>query len=342
MQKLDKLQMFLDSEPQEVQASSPIRTRHLADGSFPLVVEPVLPDVDLTAWARSAKSWIETELHQNGALLFRGFGVSSVPRFEEFARSLCNDLFGEYGDLPTEQGGEKVYQSTPYPSNKTILFHNESSHMHRWPLKQLFFCVQPARERGETPIVDCRRLYQALPADVVRRFEEKQLLYVRNFTEGLDVSWQDFFRTADRSRVESYCRGAGIDFEWTPSGLRTRQAAVAVTRHPQSGEPIFFNQVQLHHIACLEPELREALGQLFPEDDFPRNVYFGDGSRIEDSIMEEVSRAYWENSVSFSWQAGDILLLDNMLVAHARNPYVGPRKIVVAMGEMFEKQDLPS
>jgi hypothetical protein len=28
-------------------------------------------------------------------------------------------------------------------------------------------------------------------------------------------------------------------------------------------------------------------------------------------------------------------MLDNMLVAHSRNPFVGPRKIVVAMGEMF-------
>jgi hypothetical protein len=29
-------------------------------------------------------------------------------------------------------------------------------------------------------------------------------------------------------------------------------------------------------------------------------------------------------------------MLDNMLVAHARNPYEGPRKILVAMGEMVD------
>lgn len=30
-------------------------------------------------------------------------------------------------------------------------------------------------------------------------------------------------------------------------------------------------------------------------------------------------------------------MLDNMLVAHARDPFEGPRRIVVAMGEMTDR-----
>jgi len=56
--------------------------------------------------------------------------------------------------------------------------------------------------------------------------------------------------------------------------------------------------------------------------------------------MEEVSDLYWKTSVSFPWRQGDILMLDNMLVAHARNPFEGARKIVVAMGEMCDKNSL--
>jgi len=44
--------------------------------------------------------------------------------------------------------------------------------------------------------------------------------------------------------------------------------------------------------------------------------------------------------VRFEWQPHDIALVDNMLVAHARDPYVGPRKILVAMGEMVHCADL--
>lgn len=42
----------------------------------------------------------------------------------------------------------------------------------------------------------------------------------------------------------------------------------------------------------------------------------------------------------FSWGKGDILLLDNMSIAHGREPYAGERKIVVAMSEPCSDDDL--
>jgi alpha-ketoglutarate-dependent taurine dioxygenase len=99
---------------------------------------------------------------------------------------------------------------------------------------------------------------------------------------------------------------------------------------------VFFNQIQLHHVAFLDPAVRRSVAALFSSPaDYPRNVCYGDGTPIEDAVAEEIERTYWENSVSFPWQKGDILMVDNMLVAHARNPYRGERKIVVAMAEMM-------
>jgi alpha-ketoglutarate-dependent taurine dioxygenase len=245
-------------------------------------------------------------------------------------------LFGEYGDLPREGVSGKVYGSTPYPPDKAILFHNESSHLHRWPLKIWFFCVQPAQQGGETPILDCRKIYQLLNPKLREKFEEKQLMYVRNYIEGLDVSWQDFFQTTDKTEVENYCRQAGMEFEWLENnGLRTRKIRPAIAKHPKTGEPVFFNQLQLHHVSCLDSAVRQSLLSLFGEDKLPRNVYYGDGTPIEDSVMEEIGAIYQENQISFPWQKVDILMLDNMLTAHSRNPYVGSRKIVVAMGELI-------
>jgi alpha-ketoglutarate-dependent taurine dioxygenase len=167
-------------------------------------------------------------------------------------------------------------------------------------------------------------------------------MYVRNFIDGLDVSWQDFFHTSDRSVVEATCRQAGIDYEWLPNrGLRTKQTRPAIAHHPQTGEPVFFNQIQLHHPACLEPEVRASLLASFgsPEH-FPRNVYYGDGSVIEDEIVQEILEIYQTLQVSFPWQQGDVLMLDNMLMAHGRNPYHGPRQVVVAMGDMIDSEKL--
>jgi hypothetical protein len=113
----------------------------------------------------------------------------------------------------------------------------------------------------------------------------------------------------------------------------------AIAKHPKTGESVFFNQLQLHHISCLDLDIRQSMLSVFGEENLPRNVYYGDGSPIEDSVMEEVGAVYEKAKISFPWQQGDVLMLDNMLAAHGRNPYAGDRKILVAMGEMIGSQN---
>jgi len=329
----------------DLSRAAEVTTDFLAPGlALPLLLQPAVGgELDLADWARSRRDFLEEKLLRHGAILFRGFAVESVAEFERLASALCPELFGEYGDLPREAMGGKVYGSTPYPSDQPILFHNESSHMHRWPMKIWFFCVLPSESGGETPIVDCRTIYHRLDPALRQRFSDKGLLYVRNYTEGLDVSWQSFYGTDDRRCVEGMCELAGTELEWTKgNGLRTRQRSPAVIRHPQTGEMSFFNQLQLHHVSFLEPAVRESLSAMMQEKDLPRNVYYGDGSPIEDSVMQEILALYRSTAVQFPWQAGDVLMVNNMLVAHSRNPYAGARKIVVAMGEMVNKDEVAS
>jgi hypothetical protein len=108
------------------------------------VIEPSAADVDLAEWTMSNKRTVDQHLLKHGAILFRGFAVDSVDEFEQIASASCPELFGEYGDLPREEQGGKIYGSTPYPADETILFHNESSHMHRWPMLIWFYCVKAA------------------------------------------------------------------------------------------------------------------------------------------------------------------------------------------------------
>lgn len=324
-----------------VTSSDLVVTHVLREGwNLPLVLSPAVDDVDLAEWALSNGKFIDDHLLKHGALLFRGFNIGSSEEFEAVASAVCGELFGEYNDLPREEMGKKVYGSTPYPRDQTILFHNESSHLHRWPMKQWFYCVTAAAQGGETPLVDCREIYRQLDPALIELFEKKKLCYVRNFIEGLDVSWHDFFKTTDRAVVEAYCRSANLEYVWKgETGLKISSRCPAVTTHPRTGEKVFFNQVQLHHISTLSPAIRQSMTSVFSEDDLPRNVFFGDGSPIEDAVIEEITALYWKLAVSFPWREGDIIFLDNMLTAHARNPFVGPRKILVAMGEMIRSAE---
>jgi alpha-ketoglutarate-dependent taurine dioxygenase len=316
---------------------TPVRESQLsADQPLPLIIEPAVDQVDLADWVSNYRDYLESKTLLHGGILFRGFGLAGATEFEKVAGSICRELFAEYGDLPREDVAGKVYTSTPYPEDKSILYHNESSHLSSWPSRINFFCITVAKEGGATPIVDCRKVYQGLDPAVREEFETKGLMYVRNFCQGLDVSWQRFFGTEDRGVVESSCNRMGMQCEWTEGdNLRVKQRCRAVLKHPKSGEMCFFNQVQLHHVHCLDPEVRSSLSSIFEPKDMPRNVYYGDGTVIEDSVMDHVGEIYEKYAVRFQWQQGDLVSLDNMLVAHARDPYVGPRKIVVALGDMM-------
>src|SRR5207245_3563084 len=102
----------------------------------------------------------------------------------------------------------------------------------------------------------------------------------------------DFFHTDDKAEVEKICADAGMSCEWTEQGLRIRQGAQAVRTHPRTGEELFFNQVQLHHVSCLDDETRTALRQLFADEDLPRNVYYGDGTPIPDEVIDRIGERY--------------------------------------------------
>ena len=80
--------------------------------------------------------------------------------------------------------------------------------------------------------------------------------------------------------------------------------------------------------------MRTALLSWSTSRTLPRNVYYGDGSPIEDEALATRSARCWmANEIAFPWQAGDVLMLDNMLAAHGRHPFEGPRKVIVAMAE---------
>jgi alpha-ketoglutarate-dependent taurine dioxygenase len=306
------------------------------EDSMPIVVTPAVENVDLPQWCAAHKDEIDEYLGRYGAILFRGFDLSDASDFEAVASSVVPDLFADYGDLPPEEAGQRIYGVTPYPPDKMILFHNESSHLSSWPLRQFFFCAKPAPDRGETPLLDCRAVCDALDPEILEEFAQKGLMYVRNFSEGIDVSWRDFFHTDDQAEVERTCVQAGMTCEWTADGLRVRQVTKAVRNHPRTGERLFFNQVQLHHVSCLDDETRTALRQLFADEDLPRNVYFGDGTPIPDELIARIGEIYEDLCVEFPWQAGDLVAVDNMIVSHARRPYSGERKHLVAMGAMVD------
>lgn len=292
-------------------------------------------------WLSAQRGDVDAALSQHGAVLFRNFDLRDEASFEAAAAQLSSALEAQYGDLVKRKSAEFVYDATWYPNDRAILFHNEGSHTPQLPTRQFFYCARDGFTRGETPILDCRRFYRALRANLLEPFEAKGLLYIRNFIRGVDVSWQDFFRTSDRSELERRCRAEGVEWRWKRDGsLRLMTRVPAVISHPHSGERSFCNQIMLHHVACLDARTGQALRSIYAPDELPRNVCYGDGSEIPDAIVAELLRVAVETAVKFSWRRGDLLMLDNLAVAHARSPFDGDRHILVAIGDVIRREAL--
>lgn len=313
-----------------------------AGTGFPALIEPLHADLDPFVWAARHREQIDIWLARHGGLLLRGFVIEGPRQFERFVEAIVPELYGDYGDLPKKEEGDRTYRSTPYPEKEMILFHNESSHLEQWPRKQWFYCELPSQVGGATPIVDGREMLRRLPPDVVDRFARLGLCYVRTFIEGLDVPWRQFFHTDSREDVEARCRAVGTQVRWFGDTLQTVSRGPGVLRHPVTGELAFFNQVQLHHPYFLAPDVRQHLMDIAGEDRLPRNVLYGDGTPIDDETMALIGNAYEACAFRFDWQRGDVVMLDNLLVAHARDPYQEPRKIVVAMAQMMSRDSVPA
>jgi alpha-ketoglutarate-dependent taurine dioxygenase len=305
--------------------------------TLPLVIRPAIDGLNPVTWAASHPEFIQTNLLEHGAILFQNFNVKSASEFEQFIRAISGELLEYvYGSTPRSHVSGHIYSSTEYPADQSIPLHNEMSYSTNWPMKVWFCCIQAAAKGGETPIAASRRVFERIPARISERFIEKKVMYVRNYGAGLDLPWQDVFQTARKVEVENYCRGAGIEFEWKDGDrLRTRHVCQAVARHPTTGATVWFNQAHLFHVSSLPRAAREVLLSTFNEEDLPRNAYYGDGSPIESSVLDEIRQAFETEAIIFPWKDGDILLLDNMLVAHGRAPFSGPRKIVVGLTDQF-------
>jgi len=337
-------------------ASTPLKRVHVSEADMvresclregnplPLVIEANQPGLDLAQWANARRDELKQKMLKHGGLLFRGFGVDSPDKFSAFARTLTPDLL-DYLERAAARSevAPKVFTSTELAADQWIPHHHEMSYSHNWPVHIYFYCDIPSPEGGCTPIASERDFYQRLDPAIKKRFIERKVMYVRNYGDGLDLTWQKAFQTEDRAEVERYCRESKIEFEWMRDGrLRTRQIRQAIAQHPVTGETTWFNHAHLFHESNLPDEIREVLQRTFGSDGMPRNAFFGDGTPIDTAMLDEIRAAYKECSIAFPWRKGDVMVLDNFLVVHGREPYKGARRILVAMADLYVNRDIIS
>lgn len=221
-----------------------------------------------------------------------------------------------------------------------MCMHHELSYRLEFPGLMLFACLTAPADGGATGVADAAKVLQALPAGLVTRFEQEGWLLTRSYNDEIGASLSESFGTDDRGAIESYCRANAIEFAWQPDGaLRTTQRRSAVVRHPVTGLRCWFNQIAFLNEWTLAPEVREYLVDIYGAEGLPFNTRFGNGDPIGEDVVRLLNGVYEANTAREPWQAGDLMIVDNIRTAHSRDPYEGPREVLVGLADAVRLPD---
>jgi alpha-ketoglutarate-dependent taurine dioxygenase len=296
---------------------------------------------DAAGWATEHRDALRAVVAEHGSVLVRGLGLrGSIEVGAVFGR-LANGLMTERESFaPRRSDGEGVYSATAWPPNQQMCMHHEQSYALEFPGLMIFACLVAPEVGGATPVADAAAVLEALPPQLVERFEQHGWLLTRTYNDEIGASWAEAFGTDEPGAVESYCRTHAIDFQWQPDGgLRTRQRRRAVVRHPVTGQRCWFNQIAFLNEWTLAPEVREYLVDVYGEDGLPFTTRYGDGSPIGEDVVALLNDVYAATTVHEPWQDGDLLLVDNIRTAHGRQPFEGPREVLVGMADPVRLTD---
>lgn len=293
--------------------------------------------IRLDPWLKQNLDKVNSLLLQHGAIRFRGFDSTRLDDFVRFNQTaFVESMDYTMASSPRREIDRQVYTSTDHPPEETIHMHSELSYAHDWPGKLAFFCEQPATWGGATMVADTRKLLKAIPVDMVAKFRRHGIRYSRYLTATAGLPWSRVFGTDNKQQVEQYCRQHLIDFCWqNADALKISWHRPAVVDHPVSKQSVWFNHGLFFHQLALPDVVQAEIAA----SEQPFSSCYGDGSAISTAEFYVLKQAYEALMFDVVWQAGDILLLDNLLMAHGRRAFGGTRKVRVAMAEPLSDQD---
>lgn len=299
------------------------------------------PTGDAPDWAAEHSEALRAVVAAHGAVLVRGLGLRDADEVRAVFERVATWLMVEreaFASRRTYSGG--VYSTSKWPANQQMCLHHELSYRLEFPGLMLFACLDAPTRGGATVLADSQAVLDALPAELIERFEREGWLLTRNYNDEIGASLTEAFGTEDRRAIERYCRANAIEFEWRPGRrLRTTQRRSAVIRHPGTGRRCWFNQIAFLNEWTIAPEVREYLVEVYGANALPFNTSFGNGDPIGEDVVQLINEVYEHNTAREPWQAGDLMIVDNVRTAHGRDPFEGPREVLAAMADTVSLSD---
>jgi hypothetical protein len=290
-------------------------------------------EVDLsgiTASAFIASDGFGPALAASGALLLRG-GVDEPARaLGEAARAVLGaPMSYRFFVTPRRDLEDGFLSATDVPPARTVRFHNECSYLPAMPRYLLLVCVQPSAAGGRTLLARTVDVARAIPGSIVQAFSNRRVAYRWVLPDVTELSRKLGCRTHDEAFVKLAAIGveAHLDARGRLQMTSVRPALVRL----DDGTLAWANHLWALHRSAIPSAVLSVYSRQHGADVTPHDACFEDGSAIDPAVVDAVGRAYACRAQAVSWQARDVLVIDNLRFAHAREPYQGARDVRVQM-----------
>lgn len=321
--------------------------------SFVKMLEFECDEIELKSsieFIREKKSQLNGWISEYGSLILRNFGKYTPEDLSLILNEFDMKETTYLGGMgPRTKLGSRVYTASDVSNRWEIKHHQEMAYQKEFPDWLMFYCKTPPLVRGETYITGIRNITNELQIPLVEKFEKHGLLYTayyhdqarsvrEKFKKVIPIynpTWQKSFGSNSRTKVNAECKKRGLTTTWMKNGdLKTSSILPAFRDHPITNEKLWFNSATAIHFN--KQSQKTDYGDLayyiytilYPDKGkLPMNVYFGDGSDIKYSELESIYKLYQENTYKHCWKEGDLIIIDNRLVAHGRNTFRGEREI---------------
>ncbi|KAI1483354.1 Clavaminate synthase-like protein [Daldinia eschscholtzii] len=329
----------------------------------PLALRPSTPDdaaldldtvIETVKYLQAQGEILTKKLAVHGTLLFRGLPIHDANDFSRFAHA--------FGYKPRPLLAPNVAPANESPKEVLIYNHNESPQVPHAPEYIFFYGHKVPEEGGETPISSSLELFHRAQQEIpefVSALAEKGILSKvtyktdRQYAGGstLKQAFGKEIRDGDdeatrRAKIEAqiarYGRGKHTTWEWTSDdsdGSGSGDAGVVLTHRlpairtqPGTGLPTLFTGLAAYH---KNARANAASG---------RNVtqqLFGDGTPIPEEHLAALARITDEIRVLHKWHRGDVLVYDNVIAQHGREPWQGEQSDRVVMASLFDGHHVP-
>ena len=320
--------------------------------------------VALLQRVESEKSALKDALRKEGVIMFRGYELRTPEDFEEVALALEPGLQNNYaGTSPRNSRTKFVHSASELPGHYPIMQHCEMSFLPTAPRYLFFYCYVEPSGGGETPVCDFRKVYEQMNPEIRAEFEKRGVKLIRNYSGPKSKAssdfyqlkrWDELFKTTDHAKVEEECKENDLTPTWMDDDrLKLVNTRPAMQKHPDTGEMVWFNHLQVFHreAAAIEyKHIHKRRGDFFslkylvalnaitlfkrlfkkPQDEAMHMVFADNDSEIPKAYVEHVMQLIWNNLEAIPWKRGDVMMIDNFSTSHGRLPYQGPRDILVA------------